>query len=407
MSEYQILAVISAFTFLYSLVAARLERTPFNGALIYVLAGLLCGGSGLQLLDLAIDGEGLKLLAELTLAIVLFSDSANANLPVLRRIEKLPIRLLLIGLPMTIALGFGAGFMLYDSLTLFEIALLATMLAPTDAALGKAVVTNEAVPAAVREGLNVESGLNDGICVPVLLIFLALASGSVDPEETRTMVVMLPLQAIGVGAVVGVLLASTGSQLLKSCAGRGWISDTWQQVPLLALALLCFATAQRFGGSGFIAAFVGGLTFGALARQHEAKERLLKAAEGAGDTMSLITWFVFGAVVVGPHLQNPDLTGLCYAALSLTIVRMLPVSLCVFGLKLQADTRLFLGWFGPRGLASIVFIVMVLDQKLPGGEQMAAAVTWTILLSVIAHGLTANPLANWYAGRIKARDGQL
>ncbi len=178
MSEYQILTVFAAFAFAYSLIASRLERTPVNGALVYVAVGILLGPQGLALIDLTVDGEGISRLAELALAVCLFTDSANANLSVLRRIEAIPIRLLLIGLPLTIALGVGVAFLLFGDLSFFEVALIATMLAPTDAALGKAVVTNADVPAKVRESLNVESGLNDGICVPVILLFLALATGS-------------------------------------------------------------------------------------------------------------------------------------------------------------------------------------------------------------------------------------
>jgi NhaP-type Na+/H+ or K+/H+ antiporter len=403
MSEYQILAVIAGFAFLYSLVASRLERTPINGAFVYVAFGFLCGPHCLRLLELDVDGEGIKRLAEFTLAVVLFTDSANANLPVLRRFEQLPVRLLLVGLPLTIALGFGAGLLLFDNLTLIEIALLATMLAPTDAALGKAVVTNPAVPDSVREGLNVESGLNDGICVPVLLVFLAMAAGSSGHSSMATLVVELPLQAIGIGALVGIVFAAIGTSLLRTCCGRGWLVGSWRQIGLIALAMLCFATAQQFDGSGFIACFVGGLTFGALARDR--KEDVLPGAEGVGDALSLITWFIFGAAIIGSLLKEPNWQAMVYAVLSLTVVRMLPVFLVVTGMGQRWDTKLFIGWFGPRGLASIVFIVMVMAEKLPGNDTLVSTVIWTILLSVIAHGLTANPLAKIYGDRVKARGG--
>ena len=203
MNEYQILTILAAFAFFYSVVASRLERTPINGPVIYLFMGLACGPYGLKLIDLDVNSDGLKRLAEFTLAMVLFTDSANSNLRALSKVKWVPIRLLLIGLPLTIAAGFGVGFFIFDQLTLFEIALLATMLAPTDAALGQAVVTNEAVPSSVRESLNVESGLNDGICVPVLLVFLALATGSVTGgEQTASLVARLPIQEIGIGAGV-------------------------------------------------------------------------------------------------------------------------------------------------------------------------------------------------------------
>ena len=403
MSEYQTLAVIAAFAFLYSLVASRLERTPINGALVFVVCGLVCGPTGLHVIDLHIDGEGIKRLAEFTLAIVLFTDSANANLGVLRRVRRLPVRLLLVGLPLTIALGFGLGLLIFDGLSVLEIALLATMLAPTDAALGKAVVSNEAVPDSVREGLNVESGLNDGICVPVLLIFLSLVGGSVGSQGTLELVIELLLEEIGIGVLAGAVLAMAGGQALKVCSRRGWVADSWVQIPAIALAMLCFASAQWLGGSGFIASFVGGLIFGGLTHRH--KEAVLRGAEGTGDTLSLLTWFTFGAAVVGTQFGQITWQILVYAVLSLTVVRVLPVFLCVVGLRQSSDTKLFLGWFGPRGLASIVFVVMVAGHKLPGNDVLIATVTWTVVLSIVAHGMTANPLARIYGGRVSDRDG--
>lgn len=405
MSEYQILTVIAAFAFLYSLVASRLERTPISGALVYVICGLLCGPSLLGLVDLRVDGEGIKWLAEFTLAVVLFSDAASANLSVLRKFERLPIRLLLIGLPLTIALGFGIGHIIFNDMSLFAVALLATMLAPTDAALGKAVVTNEDVPDAVREGLNVESGLNDGICVPVLLIFLALATTTVDGSETAAMVVRFPLQAIGIGTLVGLLLAVLGGPALRICSERGWVTGSWVQLPVIALALSCFGLAQWLGGSGFIASFVGGLVFGGVT--HENKEEVLSGAEGTGNALSLMTWFAFGAVVVGPQIERITWHVAVYAVLSLTVIRMLPVSLCTLGMKVQADTKLFIGWFGPRGLASIVFIVMVAAHNLPENDVLIATVAWTIMLSIVAHGTSANWLAKRYGTRVRDRGGEL
>ncbi len=403
MSEYQILAVIAAFGFLYSLVASRLERTPINGAFVYITFGLLCGPYFLGLLSLELDAEGIKRLAEFTLAVVLFSDSASANLSVLRKVEQLPIRLLLIGLPLTIALGFGAGYLIFEGMSIYAVALLATMLAPTDAALGKAVVTNENVPAGVRQGLNVESGLNDGICVPVLLIFLALTATTVGGSETVAMVVKLPFQQIGIGALVGVSLALAGGTALRFCSERGWVTGSWIQLPVIALALLCFALAQWLGGSGFIASFVGGLMFGGITREH--KEQVLRGAEGTGDALSLITWFAFGAVVIGPQIPHLTWQVVAYAVLSLTVVRMLPVMLSLIGMKQRLDTQLFLGWFGPRGLASIVFIVMVAAEHLPENETLITTVAWTIVLSIVAHGISANPLAKLYGDRVMARGG--
>jgi len=405
MSEYQILTVFAAFAFAYSIVASRLERTPINGALVYVGFGMLLGPQGLGLINLEVDGEAISRLAEFALAICLFTDSSNANLSVLRRIETAPVRLLLIGLPLTIAFGLGLGILLFDNLGFFEIALIATMLAPTDAALGKAVVTNPAVPEKVRESLNVESGLNDGICVPVILFFLALAAGSVEASDSAALVLKLPLEVIGIGVVVGLLLAVVGGFALRTCAARGWVTGTWLQMPVIALALMCFGLAQWLGGSGFIACFVGGLAFGGLTREH--KEQFLESAEGTADALALLTWFTFGTIAIGLLFNHFSWQAVIYAVLSLTIVRMLPVYLSLIGKHLQTDTVLFIGWFGPRGLASIVFAVMVAAQHLAGNNTILTTVAWTILLSVVAHGLTANILASRYGSRAEQRGGEL
>ena len=405
MSEYQILTIVAAFAFAYSLIATRLEKTPINGALVYVAVGIMFGPQVLGLIDLPIDGKGISRLAEIALAICLFTDSSNADLSVLRRVEAIPARLLLIGLPLTIALGLGLAWLILGDLGFFEVALIATMLAPTDAALGKAVVTNPIVPAKVRESLNVESGLNDGICVPVILFFIALAAGSVEASESAGLVLKLPLEVIGIGMAVGLVLSVSGGFALRNCSSRGWVSGTWLQMPIIALALLCFALAQWLGGSGFIASFVGGLTFGALTKQH--KEQFLDAAEGTADAVAMVTWFTFGTVILALLLSGFSWQVLLYAFLSLTVVRMLPVFLCLLGRGFRPDTLLFMGWFGPRGLASIVFVVMVIGEKLPGNETIVAVVVWTIVLSIVLHGLSANPLAAKYGRRVEARGGTI
>ena len=394
---YQMLAVLFAFAFLYSLVGARLERTPVAGAIVFTGFGLLVGPLGAGLLSTG-QPEGLRFLAELTLALVLFIDAASANLGVLSRNRGIPMRLLLVGLPLTILLGFGAGALLFPALGWAGWALLGTMLAPTDAVLGKAAVTNQAVPASIREALNVESGLNDGICVPVLLILMAIA---VAPGGAHGIDAVMQhhffLKEIGIGMVVGALMALGGQRAIRFAGLRGWISDTWRQLPVVALAFTIFGTAQTLGGSGFIACFVGGLLAGALSTRQ--KHEFLQAAEGTGDAFGLLTWVVFGAAVVGPAIDRLTWQILAYALLSLTLVRMLPVYLAMAGTAMEPTGRLFLGWFGPRGLASVVFAVMVLEAGVADSDTLSATVAWTVILSVVAHGVTAVPLAAAFSRR--------
>jgi NhaP-type Na+/H+ or K+/H+ antiporter len=322
---------------------------------------------------------------------VLFTDAAGADMGVLRKAKALPIRLLLIGLPLTILLGFGVGVLLVEKLSLFEVALLATMLAPTDAALGKAVVTNEAVPDPVRQGLNVESGLNDGICVPILFVFLALATGKGGEGGPWQLAMKLVAEEIGIGLAVGLLLTTMAGWLLKFA------------IPVVALALGCFAVAQFLGGSGFIAAFSGGLLFGVLAKQH--REEFLLAAEGTGDTLALITWVIFGSAVVGQAVGQFSWLILLYAVLSLTLIRMLPVFLVLTGSGMNTEGKLFIGWFGPRGLASIVFGVIVVNANLPNSGPIAMTVVCTIILSILGHGITANSWAKAFGARQRLAEG--
>ena len=396
---YGDLAIIGTFIFLYSVTSGGLEKTPINGALIFTAFGLVFGPLGLDLMNLEVEAEGLSTLAELTLALLLFTDAANADLDKLKQFSHIPLRLLLIGLPLTILFGFGVGFVLFGSLTLLEIAILATMLAPTDAALGKAVVTNENVPSNIRESLNVESGLNDGICVPILFLFLALVTEAGAEGGTMMLSLKLVAEEIGIGGGVGIGLTLLARWSLRQFAARDWITESWRQLPVPALAVACFGMAQWLGGSGFIACFVGGMMFNRVERHH--KHSLLLAAEGTGDTLALITWVVFGVGVVGHTIGSLTWQVLLYAVLSLTLVRMLPVFLVLTGTNIRTDEKLFMGWFGPRGLASIVFAVIVINEHLPGGSIISMTVVCTIVLSVIAHGISASPLVAALTSRLK------
>ena len=394
---YQILALLALFTLIYSSVAGRIERTWASGPIIFTVFGLLVGPVGLDLLPLDTDGETMRTLAELTLALVLFTDAAGADMGVLGKDKALPIRLLLIGLPLTILLGIVFGVLMIDKLSLFEIALLATLLAPTDAALGKAVVTNEAVPNEVRQGLNVESGLNDGICVPILFVFLALATGKAGEEGPWQLALMLVVEEIGIGLAVGVGLTFLATIFVKFARRQQWLTPTWMQVPVVALAFGCFALAQLVGGSGFIAAFSGGLLFAVLAKG--AREEFLQAAEATGDVLALITWVIFGSAVVGQAVGHFNGLILMYSVLTLTVIRMLPVFVSLAGTGMSTEGKLFVGWFGPRGLASIVFAVIVVDAKLPHSGPIAMTAVCTIILSILAHGISANPWARAFGRR--------
>jgi NhaP-type Na+/H+ or K+/H+ antiporter len=395
---YAELAILALFIFVYSLVAGRVERSAISGPMIFVIAGFLMGPYALGWFKDGVTNNDLRMMADLTLALILFIDASNADISVLKRQYKIPLRMLLIGLPGVIVLGFGFAVLLFDGISLFEAAILAAMLAATDAALGKAVITNKAVPSRIREGLNVESGLNDGICVPIVLFFIALAVSETHGESEVTALALLAKE-LGIGLVVGLCLALFGATLMKHCAQRGWVTEIWMQVTVIGLAIASFATAQTLHGSGYIAAFTGGLLFGHLAK--ERTHKLVLAAEGAGETLALVTWMLFGAMVIGPALDRFTWEVVIYSLLSLTVIRVLPVFLSLAGTGESVSSRMFLGWFGPRGLASIVFAIIVINAEVPNAELLTLVVVCTVFMSLIAHGITANPMARWLGKKEK------
>ena len=389
---YQNVAILAAVVLAYSAIAGQVARSWLSGPILFVAAGLAIGPSGLNILRLEITANDLRVLAEAALAMVLFTDAAHADYSVIRRARGLPERLLLIGLPLTIVLGFLTALATFPGLDLFAAALLASLLAPTDAALGAPVVTNPAIPAETREALNFESGLNDGICVPVVIILLDLALGTEVKHSGIAHAILVIVEEIGLGLVTGVVVAAIAAWFLQLAIRYGWISEHWLHVPVVALAALCFTAAQALGGSGFIACFVGGLLFGYLS---DRREDLVSGAASTGEVLAMLTWVAFGGPILSKLLGYMTWSMLLYAVLSLTAIRIVPVFLCLAGTGMSVGAKLFIGWFGPRGLASIVFAVIVFDAGVPGKETIAVTAALTVLLSVVAHGASANPLIAW------------
>ncbi len=389
------LVTLAVVLLVFAAVSGRLEGTPVTAAMFFTAAGVVVGADALGLVDPAATGESVKVLAEATLTVVLFSDASRIDLALLRQQAGVPARLLGIGLPLTIVLGFVGALVLLPGLAWPEALVLAVILAPTDAALGQAVVTYKRLPSVVRQSLNVESGLNDGICVPLFLVALAVAQA----EEGATgsgHALRLVLEKIGYGMVAGALAGGVAAAVVVLAGRRGWISEPWLQIVPVAGAALAFVLAEEIGGSGFIAAFVGGMVFGGLRRRREGEVGYL--LEEAGALLGAITFVVFGAVLLGPAVGDATWQVLLYAVLSLTVVRMLPVAVSMVGTGARPPTLAFLGWFGPRGLASIVFALLVIEEGgLPGQDAMLSVAFVAVALSVLAHGISAAPLSHRYA----------
>ena len=389
------LAIVALALLGVAAISRRLQGTPVTPAMVFVAFGVLVGPQVLDGVDLSSRSETVRTLAEATLALVLFSDASRVDLGELRREFGLPARLLGFGLPLTIALGALAGAAIFGQLSVEEAVILAVVLAPTDAALGQAVVTEPRVPPRIRQSLNVESGLNDGICVPLLFAAVAAADVQSEISDGRGAATLL-LEEIGYGVVGGVIGGLMVAAIVIHAGRRGLIDDAWRQVIPGAGAALAYGTASALGGSGFIAAFVAGMTF-RLALKRDPGD-LNELTERVGSVLNGVTFVLFGAILLGPALGELSWDLVLYAVLSLTLVRMLPVAIAMIGLHPRAPTLGFLGWFGPRGLASIVFAVIVIEESnLPHEHLLAVAIYLTVGLSVLAHGLTAAPLADRYA----------
>jgi len=382
--------VIAVVIFGWGIVSGRLQRADLTAPIVFVAVGGLMAAGGL--VNAPSAPEYAKPLVEITLVLVLFSDAAGVPFSQVRRDLSRYVRLLAVGLPLTVLAGWVLADWFFPGLGLWLALLIGAALAPTDAALGLPVVANPIVPKRVRELITVESGLNDGIVTPVVLFALAGAASADAVAGAPSPLHALAELGIGVGA--GAVIGGVGGWLLRWARGRGWAAEDFAGVAVLALALVAYLAALAAHGNGFIAAFCAGLAFGAVAGPRGPGE--LVFLEQAGDLVSLLVWLVFGAIAIPIMLDSADLVTVLYAVLSLTLVRMVPVALSLIGAGFDRKTVLFIGWFGPRGLASLVFALLSLEELGDGADRAVTVIGLTVLISVLVHGLSAKPLATRY-----------
>jgi sodium/hydrogen antiporter len=387
------LAIVAALVFVWGSLSARLERFDVTAPITFVAAGLLLTHGPLAVLGVVPSNHLIKELAEFTLALVLFSDASRVGLHELRTDAGLYLRLLGVGLPLSIGLGTLLALALAGKAGIWLALLVGAALAPTDAALGAGMMTNPAIPARIRRLINVESGLNDGIATPVVLIALA---GAATGGEVAGHGPAGAVAELAAGILVGVAVGGLGGLLVNAARRRGWAAEGFAGSAVLGLAVCAYASAVALHGNGFIAAFTGGLAFGTAGGQRG--QPLVPFVEETGALVSLLVWLAFGAVAVGPAVEALTWQIILYAVLSLTVIRMAPVAVALAGARLGWATTALVGWFGPRGLASVVFALLALEEL---GSRTAgpavAVITVTVLLSVLVHGVTADPLATRYA----------
>jgi NhaP-type Na+/H+ or K+/H+ antiporter len=388
-------ALVALLVFSWGLLSARLERADLSAPIVFVVAGVLLS-EGFRVIEPERTHEVVKLLAEVTLVWVLFADAARVRLRQLRTDAGLYARLLGVGLPLTIAAGALLAVSMFDGMGLWLALLIGAALAPTDAALGAAVMTDPAVPERVRRVLNVESGLNDGIATPVVSFAIAGAAVAEGAEGAPSL--GGAFAELLIGLAIGLVVGLVGGRAMRTARHRGWASEEFAGPALLALALAAYAVTVALEGNGFVAAFVAGMSFGNVAGRRGVAEVFY--VEQTAGLASLLTWLLFGAVLVPSVFHEADWQVLGYALLSLTVIRMLPVALALARSGLSPPTVAFVGWFGPRGLASIIFAVLAIEELHEGAQRAAAVIGATVLLSVFAHGLSAKPLAGRYGAGV-------
>jgi len=392
-------AIVAASFIVFALVSRRLERTPITGPMLFVALGIILGPEVLDIARSFDEIDFVDVVLTVTLTIVLFTDASAVNSSNWKQDAALPGRLLGIGLPLTIAAGWVTALLMLGDLEFWEAAVLGTMLAPTDAALGKAVISNPRVPQRIRQALNVESGLNDGVALPVFVVFLEAAAASEDSLSIADFLSELTAE-VGIAVAVGVLIGWAGAKLLRWASATQMAQHYWLEIAVVALALMAYALADPLGGSGFIAAWVAGVVFGRFCVDSEVDTH--EFAEAVGDGLTMISFLLFG-VFVGPVLESLTWEAFLYGVISLVVIRVAAVAVSMIGSGLRPASVLYLGWFGPRGLATVILTIAVIDAtELDGAGLITDAALVTVVLSVVAHGATAWWGSNAYADRIEA-----
>jgi sodium/hydrogen antiporter len=387
--------------FVYALLSRKAAHTPITAPILFTAAGMVLSPVWVHVVGAGVTAAAFLQIAELGLVLLLFTDASRTDLTVLRSIGTLPGRLLSVGMLFTIVLGAIAARLVFPSLSIWEAGILSAILAPTDAGLGQVIVSSSRVPMRVRQALNVEAGLNDGLSVPFMLFFMAIAAAKVEGGAASLFQFMG--EQLGLGVVVGAAVGLIGGWLLRVASRRGWIAESYQQIAVVALPLFCLFLAEMIGASMFIAAFVAGLAVQIPFQQ--AGKHSVEFAEEWGQIFNLAVFFMFGMIVIRDWAQFTVSTWF-YAILSLTVVRMLPVALALVGTRLSRASILFMGWFGPRGLASIVLGLVYMEEELhlPGEATIRVVVMATVFLSIFLHGLSAIPGISLYERQLGTLD---
>ena len=397
MHHHQLLIFFALLIFTFGLFSRFAERNSVTGPMLFLTVGMLISPLAFGFYTAAPELDAVTLVAELALTLVLFIDASLLDLKVLRTAHgKIPGRLLLIGLPLTMLLGTGLGVLMFDTASIWAIMLMAFILSPTDAALGQAVVKSEVVPDRIRQSISVESGLNDGIALPPILFCLAILGADSDVHGGDWLGFMI--QQVTLGPIVGLAVGYLGGKLIQQMSDRGWMDEMFHRLSALPLAILAYASAEAVGGNGFISAFVAGLGFTMGATSVQIRHRMQEFAESEVTLFILVVFMIFGLTMVPAAVPYWGWRELIYALASLTVIRMIPVAISLTGAKLDWQSIAFVGWFGPRGIASVLYLLLAVSAiGVAGHEHLLSIIVLTVTLSVVVHGVSAVPLCKRYA----------
>jgi len=399
MHDYPALIFTALLIFVFGLFSKKFEQLPITPPMVFVAIGALVSPVGLNLFELDANSELVSLITELALILILFIDASLLEPKTFFHDKKVPLRLLGLGLPMTMCLGIFLGRLMFPGEDIWLIAIMALCLSPTDAALGQAIIKSEKVPEKIRQWVSVESGLNDGIVLPFILVCIAALTAESSGAGLKYWS-MFMLQQLVLGAIIGSAIGWVGGQLIEAASAKNWMNTTFQRLSATSLALLCYVGAEFFHGNGFIAAFFGGLMLGV--KTSATRDILQEYGEAEGQQLSLMVFMGFALFMIPLALPYWDFRAVLYAVFSLTIIRMLPVFVCLIGLRLETATIGFIGWFGPRGIASVLYLLIALEEiGTEGNERVLSVVVLTVFLSIFAHGFSAVPLANRFGRKLK------
>ena len=394
--------VLTILVLCYAVVSGLVKKWYTAPALIFVLFGIVLGPFGLNFIEGGTDTTSFTVTAQLALTVILFNQAAELDLGAAFRRGDITFRLLVIGIPLALLLGTAAALLVLPVMPLWEAVCLAAIVAPTEVALIDALLEDDRIPERIRHALSTESGFYDGFALAAMLAALALASDQTKPDFARWGLFLIRTELVSL--VVGAAIGALGGWIVARSRRRGWMSDTWAQLATLAIALVCFAAGERSHGSGFVAAFAGGLMFAFVARRVAIRPDT-QVSDAAGQLLEFMVFAMFGGYAVIVGWRDADWRVVVFAILALFVVRLIAVHVALIRSGIAMHERTFIGWFGPRGIGTLVLGVLMIGRgEIEQAHLITQVVAVTVTLSLVVHSATAWAGIRWLAARGSDRE---